>query len=121
MTHKLRNIGNAFKKTALLLLSFSMLLFILAPSVNFYPINEASAATSGQIIVGATAPSLEQYAAKELQRYLYERTGTLLPINNDSASIDRPTFVIGQANTNSKISDFVTAGLFTVSSTDPGP
>lgn len=77
-------------------------------------------AASKQIIVGAGAPEMEKYAARELQRYLYEISGELVPINTDSASINMISFVVGQRTTNGKINDFVNAGQFTVGPTDPG-
>jgi hypothetical protein len=62
--------------------------FITVITILLSVYNKSFAVTSGQIIVGANAPEMEKYAARELQRYLYEISGTLLPINSDSASIN---------------------------------
>ena len=73
-----------------------------------------------QIVVGAEAPELEQYAARELQRYLYALSGTLLPITTDAKANSDAAFVVGQPGTNKKISEYVQAGLLKVSPEDPG-
>ena len=45
---------------------------------------------AGRIMVGAQATALETYAARELQKYLYAISDTLLPIvSDDGAAIDR--------------------------------
>ena len=74
----------------------------------------------GQIILGTDATKIEQYAAKELQRYLYDLSGEFIPIYTDKKLIDRSSFVIGQINTNKKINDFVKNGNFIVGNTNPG-
>jgi hypothetical protein len=81
----------------------------------------SSAITSGQIVVGAQAPEMEKYAARELQRYLYEISGALLPVVSDASTIDRATFIVGQKSTNARINDFVNSWDFTVGPADPGP
>lgn len=96
------------------------ILFFIVLCVGLTLVTTTSAITAGQIIVGASAPEMEKYAARELQRYLYEISGTLLPVNSDSAAIDKPTFVVGQKTTNTKINDLVNAAYFTVGPTDPG-
>ncbi len=76
---------------------------------------------SGQIIIGAKASQLEQYAAKELQRYLCQVSGMWLDIKNDVRAIKIPSFVVGCAESNPTIKKLVTDGRFAVSSEDPGP
>ena len=89
-------------------------------SINI-TIKEKEFITDGQIVVGNDAPEMEKYAARELQRYLYEISGTLLPIKTDNeAAIDKTSLVVGQSKTNTKINDFMTAGKFTVGPNDPG-
>lgn len=100
---------------------FLSLLALMLFMVSICGLSTVSAITSGQIIVGASAPETEKYAARELQRYLYEISGVLLPVNTDGAAIDKASFVVGQKTTNSKINTFVTGGYFTVGPTDPGP
>ena len=73
-----------------------------------------------QIVVGANATELEQYAAKELQRYLCALSGVLAPITNDGDPILDSAFVIGQPGTNRKIAELVSAGQLTLGSGDPG-
>jgi hypothetical protein len=82
---------------------------------------QANAVARGaQIVVGAEAPALEQYAATELQRYLYARSGELLPICTDDAPLNKDSFVLGQKSTNRHISKWVSAGTLAVDATDPG-
>lgn len=75
---------------------------------------------SAQIVIGAEASEIEQYAARELQRYLYALSGTLLPITTDAKANSDAAFVVGQPGTNKKISEYVQAGLLKVSPEDPG-
>ncbi|WP_406415837.1 carbohydrate-binding protein [Streptomyces sp. NBC_00873] len=73
------------------------------------------------IVVGSSAPQLEQYAARELQRYLLGQTGTLPRIISDTTPSDAPAFVVGRPGTNTLLRKMVDAGNLTVSGTDPGP
>ncbi len=75
----------------------------------------------GQIIIGSRASDLERYAAKELQRYLYEISGTLLEIRSNVKEIKAPSFVIGQLRTNAAILNLVPTHLMEVSPGFPGP
>jgi hypothetical protein len=111
-----KNFSFKGKKTWVVTVLLSCFVFYLGLTL----ITTTSAISTGQIIVGASAPEMEKYAARELQRYLYEISGTLLPVNTDSAAIDRASFVVGQKTTNSKINDLVNGGYFTVGLSDPG-
>jgi len=64
---------------------------------------------------------MEQYAAKELQRYLYQISGTLLEITSNATEIRRSSFVIGQAHNNQIVEKLISAGELSLSDTDPGP
>jgi len=74
-----------------------------------------------QIVIGAKASELERYASKELQRYLYQLSGTLPDITIEPKSLDRPTFMIGQTRTNSIIARLASTRQVDVSPSDPGP
>ncbi len=76
---------------------------------------------AGEIVIGGKASPLEHYAAAELQRYLYELSGTLLEIKSQAAGGQRSAFVIGQVQTNPLIRQLVGAGRLKVSAKDPGP
>jgi len=76
---------------------------------------------ASQIIIGSQSSPLERYAARELQRYLYQVSGTLLEIRQDVTDIRTPAFVIGQVTTNPLVHDLVHAGELTVAADDPGP
>ena len=80
-----------------------------------------SARARGLIIIGAKASQLEQYAAKELQRYLYQITGTWLDIKKGVKELKVPSFVIGTAESNPAIGRLIADGHFAVSAEDPGP
>ena len=77
--------------------------------------------TIAQIVIGAKASELEQYAAKELQRYLYQLSGTLPQITPDSKNLNAPTFLVGQTRTNSLIAKLALSRQVEVSPSDPGP
>jgi hypothetical protein len=76
---------------------------------------------SAQIVIGAKASELERYASKELQRYLYQLSGTLPEIQTEPKSLDRPTFIIGQTRTNAIIAKLASTHQVEVSPSDPGP
>gem|GEM_PF-3648060 len=74
-----------------------------------------------QIVIGAKASELERYASKELQRYLYQLSGTLPEIQTEPKNLDRPTFIIGQTRTNAIIAKLASTHQVEVSPSDPGP
>lgn len=86
----------------------------------FVPAYSAKGA-DGQIIIGQNAPEFERYAAGELQRYLYQLSGSFLTINSDTAEIDCRSFVIGTKESNALIGQFAEAGILTMDAKDPGP
>ena len=77
--------------------------------------------TDAEILVGAQASELEQYAAKELQRYLYQLSGTLLKIRSGEREIGKPSFVIGTVESSPILHKLVSAKMLLVNSSDPGP
>lgn len=83
-------------------------------------LSASAPAREAQIVVGAKAPPLEQYAAVELQRYLHSLTGELVPIRADDAPLTTDSFVIGQPATNRRIDELVAKGALAVSAADPG-
>lgn len=104
---------------------YSLLFILLAP---FIPLPSATAQsvgppqhTSGEILIGAKASGLERYAAKELQRYLYQISGTLLAIRTNVKEVSKPSFVIGQPQTNAILSRLLSTHQVDISPTDPGP
>ncbi|MHB1000614.1 MAG: alpha-glucuronidase family glycosyl hydrolase [Armatimonadota bacterium] len=81
----------------------------------------AGITTDASIIIGANAPAKEQYAAKELQRYIYQLSGVQLPIKDDSAPVNGQAFIVGTPGTNQLIKSAVGSGMISVTPTDPGP
>ena len=73
------------------------------------------------IVIGAKATSIEHYAARELQRYLYQLSATLPEIAFATDNRRGPVFLLGRAETNPAIQRLVDAGQLTVSDKDPGP
>lgn len=77
--------------------------------------------TGGIIVIGGNASPMESYAARELQRYIYQISGSLLEITSGAGNITAPTFLLGQSETNLAIKSLVDAHQINVSRTDPGP
>lgn len=96
-------------------------LLVVGAFTGVLPTASARADASPVIVVGSSAPQLEQYAARELQRYLLGQTGTLPRIISDTTPSDAPAFVVGRPGTNTLLRKMVDAGNLTVSGTDPGP
>jgi hypothetical protein len=80
-----------------------------------------SATAGGQILVGAKASTMEVYAAKELQRYLYQISGTQLELRRGEEKIRHPSFLLGRPESNPLVGRLVAAGQVPVSGEDPGP
>ena len=78
-------------------------------------------AATAVIVVGERAPELEQYAARELQKYLYQVSGELLPVQSDARTPAASAFIVGQPTTNRAIARLTARGIFSVTSDDPGP
>ena len=88
----------------------------------FVHLNEgASHKAVAQILVSKKATPIEQYAAKELQRYLYQISGTLLEITSGATEIRQPSFIIGQARNHQILRQLISAGELNLSDSDPGP
>ena len=101
-------------------LSLALVITLIASKAKGQP-SEASSKPRGFIIVGRNASQIEQYAARELQRYLYQLSGTWLEIKSNVQEIDRPSFVLGQPHSNPTLQKLASAGTLKVSATDPGP
>jgi len=82
----------------------------------------APAATppAGRIVVDANASSYEQYAAKELQRYLYQLSGGWLEIGSEWDP-QKPCFVIGRAERLAAMKPSGAQQWVSVTPDDPGP
>ena len=74
-------------------------LFLIFPSFCVGA-NASQTVSHAQIVIGSHATDMEIYAARELARYLFERTGQAIPIRRDSGPMDTPTFLIGGISTN---------------------
>ncbi|MHB1455958.1 MAG: alpha-glucuronidase family glycosyl hydrolase [Armatimonadota bacterium] len=108
--HYRLNVSHILSYTTLSIMS----MFILSTSF-------ANTGTSQNIIIGRSATSKEAFAAKELQRYIYQLTGNLLTICNDTDVNVKSAFVVGQVSSNSVIKDLADSGAIEISNTDPGP
>jgi len=75
----------------------------------------------GEILIGKNAGPLESYAAKELQRYLYQLSGSLLDIKENARVVRRPSFVIGRTTTNPIIKKLLADGKVHLFPAEPGP
>jgi glucan-binding YG repeat protein len=89
------------KRLVSCLLTAVLALTALAPmSVAAEP-NEAQ---GFQIVVGKAATDMQEYAAKELQKYLYQLSGTDVPIVTETEGMDLTNaFVLGTLEANSQI------------------
>ena len=101
--------------------NISIILAVIALTVA--PTQLRATNRGGQIVIGPNAPAMEQYAARELQRYLYQVSGSFLPIEsvNLEARLAGPVFVIGTRESNPLIAKLAAEGQVQVSTTDPGP
>src|ERR1022692_750178 len=99
----------------------SIILAIIALSVS--PTHLPAADLSGHIVIGQNAPAIEQYAARELQRYLYQVSGSFLPIEtaHPSGTPSGRVFLLGMRESNPLIANLAEVGLIQISTSDPGP
>ena len=83
----------------------------------------AAADSPGVILIGPGAPPMEQYAARELQRYLYQLSGRLPAIETakQDAPLAGPAFLIGRTADHPLIARLATEGKIKLSPGDPGP
>jgi hypothetical protein len=97
----------------------SLLIFALVVSMT----RLSAADRGGHIFIGGEASAIEQYAARELQRYLYEVSGTLLPIERakPGSRLAGQAFVVGTATSNPLLARLAEEGQVRVSAADPGP
>ncbi len=77
----------------------------------------------GHILIGLNASAMEQYAARELQRYLYQVSGTLLPIEaaKPDTELSGKSFLVGTRVSNPLIARLAQDGQIEISAADPGP
>ncbi len=96
----------------------SILMFALVVSVT----QLFGADKGGHIFIGREASAIEQYAARELQRYLYEVSGTLLPVETarPGSKLSGQAFVVGTARSNPLVARLEAEGQVRVSAADPG-
>jgi hypothetical protein len=82
-----------------------------------------AADSNGHIVIGEKASAIEQYAARELQRYLYQVSGSLLAIEvaRPGRKVSGRVFLLGTRDSNPLIAQLVEARRIQISSTDPGP
>lgn len=74
-----------------------------------------------QIVLGSEPTAKEIYAARELQRYLFQMTDARVPIVKNPSDIRRNSFIIGQVETNPYITKFASTGMIELTSNRPGP
>ena len=82
-----------------------------------------ASARGGKILLGNNASALEQYAARELQRYLYQVSGSLLEIEAavPGARLSGAVFVLGRRESNPLIAELADEGKLQISAAHPGP
>ena len=80
----------------------------------------ATGAAQPVIVTGSEASTIEDYAARELQRYLYQLTGSHPELITDADYIDGPAFFVGRRENHSGIAALSGDELH-VSPEDPGP
>ena len=82
-----------------------------------------AADSSGHIVIGQHAAAIEQYAARELQRYLYQVSGSFLTIEaaTPEGELSGRVFLLGTRESNPLIARLAEEGQFQVSAGDPGP
>jgi hypothetical protein len=77
----------------------------------------------GQILLGPNASPIEQYAARELQRYLYQVSGSLLTIETakPERALSGLVFLLGTRDSNPLIARLAETGQVQTTAADPGP
>src|ERR1043166_2782245 len=94
---------------------------LIVPSILTMVSSTLIAQEEGQIILGTRPSPMEHYAAKELQRYLYQLSGTWLEIVTGAVEVRHPSFIIGQRHSHPIIKRLVADGHLLVAPNDPGP
>src|ERR1035441_10617226 len=90
----------------------SIILAIIALTVS--PTHLPATDRSGHIVLGPNASAMEQYAARELQRYLYQVSGTFLA-NAEVWAYGKPSglvFLLGTRESIPLIAKLAEEGLF---------
>jgi hypothetical protein len=100
--------------------------FVIAFAISLLPLTvmgqpAPAGQSEAQIVVGSAASEMERYAAKELQRYLYQISGTLPEIRTNVTTFRHPSFLIGQPKSNAAIAKLVKERMIAISPSDPGP
>jgi hypothetical protein len=95
-----------------------MLTSIIQPGV--FIVSASGYYEASQIIVGQRATDMEWYAARELQKYIYQITGQELPIKDENHKNDISSFVIGQSSTNNLIKTAVDNAIITIDNKEQG-
>ena len=101
--------------------NFVVCVALLALALGTGPI--FGAGQGGHIIIGKNASSIEQYAARELQRYIYKITGTLLAVETvepDGKPLGS-VFLLGRRESNPLIARLADGGQIQISTKEPGP
>lgn len=94
---------------------------LIVPSILTIVSSTLIAQEEGQIILGTRPSPMEHYAAKELQRYLYQLSGTWLEIVAGTVEVRHPSFIIGQRHSHPIIKRLVADGHLLVAPNEPGP
>ena len=100
-----------------LMLAAMLALCVLSAGVNSAVAGQVI--TQGSIITGKNAAPLEVYAARELQKYLYALSGTLLPILPDDAAVDKPAYIVGRVSSNRRIAELAAGDKPALAFNDP--
>ncbi len=106
--------------------TYSALLLALLSAVSALAANAAQvaeAAANDHIVIGQNAPAMEQYAARELQRYIYQVSGSLLAIETapPGGGPSGRVLLLGTRDSNPLIAKLAGEGQVQISATDPGP
>ena len=74
-------------------------------------------------VIGQNASAMEQYAARELQRYLYQVSDSFLPIETakPGGKLSGRVFLLGTRESNPLIAELADEGQVQISASDPGP
>ncbi len=74
-----------------------------------------------QIVSGSSGSAIEEYAVKELQRYIYQISGEWLQIIPDSVPCDNPVFIVGTPLSNRLIAELDAKGMIRLPDADNTP
>src|ERR1035437_7573649 len=99
----------------------SILLAVIALAV--VPTHLPATESSAHILIGPNASAMEQYAARELQRYLYQVSGAFLAIETakPDGKLSGWVFLLGTRESNPLIAKLAEEGQVDISGSDPGP